>query len=219
MGLLKFFGKRALTSFKRSIDDLQETLNEIDVENIESRFSELRSDLNSEFEKLINQFKKVGNKLIVEVPYDRDTQTLSYKLEDGVMTVTVETCEETENGSFKSKSVTTRTIPEGVNVDEMKHKYLDKEKKMLFIFKNSNKVEVVEENASKTDDFEPIGENEVKDEEPIKLSKEEMLKKMVHMHLNGCSYRKIAEECGVSDKTAKRWIGAWLTEHDAEGCA
>ena len=46
-----------------------------------------------------------------------------------------------------------------------------------------------------------------------------MLKKMVHMHLNGCSYRKIAEECGVSDKTAKRWIGTWLTQHDAEGCA
>ena len=51
------------------------------------------------------------------------------------------------------------------------------------------------------------------------LNNEEMLKKMVHMHLNGCSYRKIAEECGVSDKTAKRWIGTWLTEHDAEGCA
>ena len=140
---------------------------------------------------------------------------MSYRIENDTITITVETNEQTESGSFKSKSVTTTSIPEGVCVDNLTQRYLKDEKKMLFILKK-NKIEIVEDD---NDEFEPIGENEVKDEEPIKLSKEEMLKKMVHMHLNGCSYRKIAEECGVADKTAKRWISAWLNEHNTEGCA
>ena len=63
-----------------------------------------------------------------------------------------------------------------------------------------------------TDDFEPIGEE---GDETVD-AREQLIKKMVHMHLNGCSYRKIAQECGVSDKTVKRWIEAALKEED--GC-
>lgn len=218
MGLIKFFGKQALNSFKRAVGDMHSALNEIDVDSFESRFQSMREDFTKEVEKFANKFKNFGGKYVVEVPYDRDKQTLSYKIENGTITITVETNEETENGSFKSKSVTTTNVPEDVCVDNITQRYLKDEKKMLFILKK-NKVEVVNED----DDFEPISdevketEKEVCHETISKTEKDELVKKMVHMHLNGCSYRKISEECGVSDKTAKRWIGKWLTEHDSEG--
>lgn len=218
MGLIKFLGKQALNSFRRAVDDMHSALNEIDVDSFESRFQSMREDFTKEVEKFANKFKNFGGKYVVEVPYDRDKQTLSYKIENGMITITVETNEETENGSFKSKSVTTTNVPEDVCVDNITQKYLKDEKKMLFILKK-NKVEVVNEN----DDFEPISD-EVKNTEKetcketiSETEKNELVKKMVHMHLNGCSYRKISEECGVSDKTVKRWVGKWLTEHDTEG--
>ena len=219
MGLIKFFGKQALKRFKNSVDELNQALNEIDMENVEAHFNELKEDFNKEFDKLKEKFYTVGKKFVVEIPYDRDTQKLSFKMENGMITVVVETDETTSNGTFVSKSTTTRNIPESVNVNEFKQKYLEDEKKMLFIFK-PKKVEQVTENEEVTDDFEPIGEEGAETvSEECEDAREQLIKKMVHMHLNGCSYRKIAQECGVSDKTCKRWINEWLTEHDAAGCA
>lgn len=208
MGLIKFLGKKALNDFKKSIEEIHDTLSKVDADDIENRLNSLREDLNKEFDKLKDQFKARMNKFVVKVPYDRDTQKMSFNIENGLITVVVETDEVTESGSFKSKSTTTRSIPESIDVNEFKHKYLEDEKKMLFIFKGKKTVEVTE-NQEVADDFEPI-------EEPSD-AKEEIVKKMVHMHLNGCSYRKIAQECGVSDKTCKRWVSEWLTEHDAAG--
>ena len=212
MGLIKFLGKRALKDFKESIKEINDTLSKIEPEDIEKHFNSLKEDFNKELDRLKEQFKLKNNKFIIEVPYDRDTQKMSFKIENGVISVTVETDEVTESGSFKSKSTTTRSIPESVDVNEFKHKYLEEEKKMLFIFKGKKVEEVVENEEVMEDNFEPI-----EDDEPISSPKEELIKKMVHMHLNGCSYRKISQECGVSDKTCKKWISEWLTEHDAAG--
>lgn len=217
MGLIKFFGKQALKRFKNSVDELNQALNEIDMDNVEARFNELKEDFNKEFDKLKEKFYTVGKKFVVEIPYDRDTQKLSFKMENGMITVVVETDETTENGTFVSKSTTTRNIPESVNVNEFKQKYLEDDKKMLFIFK-PKKVE------QDTDDFEPIGEEKLETvggEDVIaeaETAKQQLVKKMLHMHFNGCSYRKISQECGVSDKTVKRWIEAALKEDDECVC-
>ena len=206
MGLINFIGKRAFASFKSTIDEMQNALAELETKDFEKELNSLRESVNSELEKFTKKFKKLGKKYVVEIPYDRDTQTLSFMIDKNVITVSVETIEETENGSFKSKNVTTTTIPENVCVDKFTQKYLKEEKKMLFIFKDisSEKEETV------NDEFEPIA-----DDEPFKNPKEELVKKMVYMHHNGCSYRKIAQECGVSDKTAKRWIEEALKEQDS----
>lgn len=211
MGLIKFLGKQALKDFKKGIEELNDTISKIDADDIEKRIESLKEDFNKEFDKLKEQFKLKKNKFIVEVPYDRDTQKMTFNIENGMITVTVVTDEVTENGSFKAKSTTTRSIPESVDVNEFKHKYLDDEKKMLFIFKTKKVTE--NEEVTEDDNAEPIRE------ENENFAKEELIKKMVHMHLNGCSYKKIAKECGVSDKTCKRWVCQWLTEHDAEGLA
>ena len=128
MGLIKFFGKQALKRFKNSVDELNQALNEIDMENVEARFNELKEDFNKEFDKLKEKFYTVGKKFVVEIPYDRDTQKLSFKMENGIIPVVVETDETTANGTFVSKSTTTRNIPESVNVNEFKQKYLEDEK-------------------------------------------------------------------------------------------
>lgn len=218
MGLIKLFSKHTLSTLRQAVDDMQQAFAEVNTEDFEKKFDSLKENFNKEFEKLAKKFKKIGKKYVIEVPYDRDTQTLSYRINNESITITVETREETENGSFKSKTVTTTNIPEDVCVEKITQKYLKDEKKMLFILKRiEDKVESIE------DDFEPI-DTETPQNEEVKenvvdalQAKEQLIKKMVHMHLNGCSFRKIAQECGVSDKTVKRWIGLYLTEHDTEG--
>ena len=211
MGLIKILGKKALKDLKKGLEEIQETLSKVDTNEIEGRLNSLKEDFNKEFDKLKEQFKTKLNKFVVEIPYDRDTQRLSFNIENNLITVVVETDEVTESGSFKSRSTTTRTIPEGINVDEFKHKYLANEKKMLFIFK-PNKIEEEVENESVT---ESPTDDDVNPFQEASEAKEELVKKMVHMHLNGCSYRKIAAECKVSDKTCKRWIAQYLAENDS----
>ena len=169
MGLINFIGKRAFASFKSTIDEMQNALAELETKDFEKELNSLRESVNSELEKFTKKFKKLGKKYVVEIPYDRDTQTLSFMIDKNVITVSVETIEETENGSFKSKNVTTTTIPENVCVDKFTQKYLKEEKKMLFIFKDISSEK--EEKAS------VLGELKAKKEEIAAQPKKENVEK------------------------------------------
>ena len=48
--------------------------------------------------------------------------------------------------------------------------------------------------------------------EGVKPKKESLMKTILSMYENGFSYRKIAAETGISDKTVKRWIQSALKE-------
>lgn len=205
MDTIRLFGKNVVKSLTRAAIEMQTAFNDIDFNDFENRFVSIQNEIKKEIEKLT---KKLNEEYVVEVPYDRDTQTLSYRIENRIMTITVERNENTDNSFLKSKDVTTITIPKYVNIDKITQNYLKDENMMIFIFKKGQNEEegTISEN-------EPTVNN---DNDDNKNNKIKLMEKMYHMRKNGCSYRQIGLECGLSDKTVKKWINAYLVENGKE---
>ena len=74
---------------------------------------------------------------------------------------------------------------------------------------NTETTETVEEATNTTTTESVVAEQTT---EGVKPKKESLMKTILAMHENGFSYRKIAAETGISDKTVKRWIQSALKE-------
>lgn len=233
MGLLKFFGNQALDKIKKNLDDIQASLNEFDFSSkkneLEETFASLNKKFDDEFKKFANKIKVLRDKFVVEVPYDRDTQVLSYKLEDNVMSVVVETATDTGMTSFNSTATTTTTIPSYVSLEKVTQKYDKENKKMVFSFdkkfeEDANKASelLVDEALNEAEAeaerlfFEDIEEDNGAETERVLFDNVEeedprqaLINKVIRLRNDGLSFKAISRECGISDKTAKRWFSKY----------
>ena len=198
--VLNFLGKKVTDTLSGVLLDLHKLAKEIEETDFEKEFNTMKQT----FKDLL---KKKDNEYVLEVKYDRETQTLQFKIEDDTLTVIVE--EKTENGNFNSKSTTTVTIPSDVLVDKITQEYDSENKIMLFKMKKTN----VEEQPTVEEEFEPIGETQPKEEIVVETPKsnkpmtsDELLKVIVGMYKDGASFRTISKEVGLSDKTVAKYI-------------
>lgn len=198
--VLNFLGKKVTDTLSGVLLDLHKLAKEIEETDFEKEFNTMKQT----FKDLL---KKKDNEYVLEVKYDRETQTLQFKIEDDTLTVIVE--EKTENGNFNSKSTTTVTIPSDVLVDKITQEYDSENKIMLFKMKKTN----VEEQPTVEEEFEPIGETQPKEEIVVETQKsnkpmtsDELLKVIVGMYKDGASFRAISKEVGLSDKTVAKYI-------------
>jgi hypothetical protein len=197
---LNFLGKKVTDTLSGVLLDLHKLAKEIEETDFEKEFNTMKQT----FKDLL---KKKDDEYVLEVKYDRETQTLQFKIEDDTLTVIVE--EKTENGNFNSKSTTTVTIPSDVLVDKITQEYDSENKIMLFKMKKTN----VEEQPTVEEEFEPIGETQPKEEIVVETPKsnkpmtsDELLKVIVGMYKDGASFRAISKEVGLSDKTVAKYI-------------
>lgn len=198
--VLNFLGKKVTDTLSGVLLDLHKLAKEIEETDFEKEFNTMKQT----FKDLL---KKKDNEYVLEVKYDRETQTLKFKIEDDTLTVIVE--EKTENGNFNSKSTTTVTIPSDVLVDKITQEYDSENKIMFFKMKKTN----VEEQPTVEEEFEPIGETQPKEEIVVETPKsnkpmtsDELLKVIVGMYKDGASFRTISKEVGLSDKTVAKYI-------------
>lgn len=198
--VLNFLGKKVTDTLSGVLLDLHKLAKEIEETDFEKEFNTMKQT----FKDLL---KKKDDEYVLEVKYDRETQTLQFKIEDDTLTVIVE--EKTENGNFNSKSTTTVTIPSDVLVDKITQEYDSENKIMLFKMKKTN----VEEQPTVEEEFEPIGETQPKEEIVVEtpksnkpMSSDELLKVIVGMYKDGASFRAISKEVGLSDKTVAKYI-------------
>lgn len=198
--VLNFLGKKVTDTLSGVLLDLHKLAKEIEETDFEKEFNTMKQT----FKDLL---KKKNDEYVLEVKYDRETQTLQFKIEDDTLTVIVE--EKTENGNFNSKSTTTVTIPSDVLVDKITQEYDSENKIMLFKMKKTN----VEEQPTVEEEFEPIGETQPKEEIVVETPKsnkpmtsDELLKVIVGMYKDGASFRAISKEVGLSDKTVAKYI-------------
>lgn len=211
MKLLKDFTNSALSMIKKNADEFGKMMKDLDFDfsSAEKKFNELESSFKEQFYELKKRVKELTDKFIVEVPFDRENETLSFKIENGMIIVTTE--RHTENRD--AKSVTETTIPTRFDVNRMIQRYDENNKKMRFIFfktvgeiyKKKGGCQVNEEATNEKEETV----TETKTEDKV-AEKEALIRKMIEMHEKGFSYRKIAEETGISDKTVKRWIKSAL---------
>lgn len=212
-----------LPSFESMASAIRRTFDEFDFNSIETKLNEFGNDIERSFNRLKKRIKNLTDRFIVEVPFDRETQRLSFSIENNVIEIRTETQTETTH----SVSTTTTSIPESVNTDTLMQKYDAEKKKMMFIFFKWNaKVEdETEENVELEDTVEThtnttvesapevtvtstvdVTETDTTNEENAESSKDNLLETILAMHEQGYSYRKIASEVGMSDKTVARWI-------------
>lgn len=198
--VLNFLGKKVTNTLSGVLLDLHKLAKEIEETDFEKEFNTMKQT----FKDLL---KKKDNEYVLEVKYDREAQTLQFKIEDDTLTVIVE--EKTENGNFNSKSTTTVTIPSDVLVDKITQEYDSENKIMFFKMKKTN----VEEQPTVEEEFEPIGETQPKEEIVVETPKsnkpmtsDELLKVIVGMYKDGASFRAISKEVGLSDKTVAKYI-------------
>lgn len=210
--VLNFLGKKMARTFGNALAEINKIAVELENVDYEKEFEKMSKSFNEKMDILL----KKNDKYVMEIPYNRDTQTLQFKIKDNLFTVIVE--EKTENGDFTSKSSTTVTIPNDVCVDKITQEY-DKERKMMVFSMKKNRMtfdveEVVSEPQQVAENEPLVVEVELDDEPQVvrdttekkPKTSEELLKIMIEMYRNGASFKAIAKEVGLSDKTVAKYI-------------
>lgn len=212
MEVLRNLANSAISCIRDGFDEMMRFVNDFDTTKITDCLMEFNNDVREGIEKIKRHISNLNDKFVVEVDYDRNCEVLSHSVDGNELHVIVSLDESCGCEQQVTDREFVTTIPDDVDVTTMKCSYDSVNNKMSFIFKKFNTVEenkeqVVEEQETtaptETESVELDLENEELSFEQRKMI---MAEEMKLMHDEGMSYRKIAKEFGVSDKTVARWI-------------
>lgn len=219
MDIFKSFAKSAIASIREGVDEIIRFANGFEPSKITDSLVEFNDSIREGFEKIKSRINNLNDKFVVDVDYDRDCETLSYQIDGDSFEARVLSEPSCECGEDKVSRTVVTSIPDDVDVTTLKCKYDAEAKKMIFVFSKFGHVEETVETTATTETQEVEekinGDNDsdvevelvFEDTEPsFEERKLFMATEMKAMHDEGVSYRKIAKEFGVSDKTVARWI-------------
>ena len=216
MDFLTKFTRDGFRSLRRTTRELTQMIRDFEFPSFEDEFNQIENEFKKQMDKIKERIKNLTDRFIVEVPFDKEKQELSVSVNKNVLTVVLDSYDEATNTT--GNAMTQTTIPEDVDPTTMKQVYDTENKKLIFVFmkkkinnsetENTETTETVEETTNNTT-TESVSEQTT---EGVKPKKESLMKTILSMYENGFSYRKIAAETGISDKTVKRWIQSALKE-------
>lgn len=217
MDFLTMFTRNGFRSLRRTTRELTQMIRDFEFPSFEDEFNEIENAFKKQMDKIKEKIKNLTDRFIVEVPFDKEKQELSVSVNKNVLTVVLDSYDETTNTT--GNAMTQTTIPEDVDPTTMTQFYDKNNKKLVFVFMKKKINNVETEDTETTETVEgttnnTTTENVVAEQttEGVKPKKESLMKTILAMHENGFSYRKIAAETGISDKTVKRWIQSALKE-------
>ena len=216
MDFLTKFTRDGFRSLRRTTRELTQMIRDFEFPSFEDEFNQIENEFKKQMDKIKERIKNLTDRFIVEVPFDKEKQELSVSVNKNVLTVVLDSYDEATNTT--GNAMTQTTIPEDVDPTTMKQVYDTENKKLIFVFmkkkvnnaetESTETTETVEETTNNTT-AESVAEQTT---EGVKPKKESLMKTILSMYENGFSYRKIAAENGISDKTVKRWIQSALKE-------
>lgn len=217
MDFLTKFTRDGFRSLRRTTRELAQMIRDFEFPSFEDEFNQIENEFKKQMDKIKERIKNLTDRFIVEVPFDKEKQELSVSVNKNVLTVVLDSYDEATNTT--GNAMTQTTIPEDVDPTTMTQFYDKENKKLVFVFmkkkvdnvetENTETTETVEEATNTTTTESVVAEQTT---EGVKPKKESLMKTILAMHENGFSYRKIAAETGISDKTVKRWIQSALKE-------
>lgn len=217
MDFLTKFTRDGFRSLRRTTRELTQMIRDFDFPSFEDEFNEIENAFKKQMDKIKERIKNLTDRFIVEVPFDKEKQELSVSVNKNVLTVVLDSYDEATNTT--GNAMTQTTIPEDVDPTTMTQFYDKDNKKLVFVFMKKKINNVETENTETTETVEGTTNNTTTESvvaeqttEGVKPKKESLMKTILAMHENGFSYRKIAAETGISDKTVKRWIQSALKE-------
>ena len=131
MNLLRNFGKTCFDALQSFSDEIQKELESTNWNKFEKEFNEMSNAFKEKLSNFKMKVKEHAEKFYIEVPFDINTQILTYELRPNLITVTVKN-DETET-SFSEERKYERSIPSSFRGCTISEKYLKDEKVMLFI--------------------------------------------------------------------------------------
>ena len=216
MDFLTKFTRDGFRSLRRTTRELTQMIRDFEFPSFVDEFNQIENEFKKQMDKIKERIKNLTDRFIVEVPFDKEKQELSVSVNKNVLTVVLDSYDEATNTT--GNAMTQTTIPEDVDPTTMKQVYDTENKKLIFVFmkkkvnnaetESTETTETVEETTNNTT-TESVSEQTT---EGVKPKKESLMKTILSMYENGFSYRKIAAETGISDKTVKRWIQSALKE-------
>ena len=216
MDFLTKFTRDGFRSLRRTTREITQMIRDFEFPSFENEFNQIENEFKKQMDKIKERIKNLTDRFIVEVPFDKEKQQLSVSVNKNVLTVVLDSYDEATNTT--GNAMTQTTIPEDVDPTTMKQVYDTENKKLIFVFMkkkvNNAETEITEttetvEETTNTTTTESVSEQTT---EGVKPKKESLMKTILSMYENGFSYRKIAAETGISDKTVKRWIQSALKE-------
>lgn len=217
MDFLTKFTRDGFRSLRRTTRELTQMIRDFEFPSFEDEFNQIENEFKKQMDKIKERIKNLTDRFIVEVPFDKEKQQLSVSVNKNVLTVVLDSYDEATNTT--GNAMTQTTIPEDVDPTTMKQVYDTENKKLIFVFmkkkvnnaetESTETTETVKETTNNTTTESVVAEQTT---EGVKPKKESLMKTILSMYENGFSYRKIAAETGISDKTVKRWIQSALKE-------
>ena len=193
---------------------------EFEFPSFEQEFNEIESTIKKHFDKVKEKFKNLTDNFTIEIPFDRGKgqELASVSVCDNRLVV--EIVSRDAHTHVCGRSMTTHSIPQDVDVTSMRQIYDEENKRILFIFGKKNEVTTEQpttsENVEETSETVETTQETVETTEEVvaqpQTKKDSLMRTILAMYENGCSYRRIAAETGISDKTVKRWIQSALRE-------
>lgn len=127
--LAKMFGRSvfdsALENFKKFSNELNDSINAFQFDDIDKAFSNARKNFNESFNTLKKRVSKTKDNVIINIPYDRNTDTIETSIKDNYFTAVVKNEEGTNEVS------TSVYLDDDVDVDSVSRRY-DAEKKLMY---------------------------------------------------------------------------------------
>ena len=216
MDFLTKFTRDGFRSLRRTTRELTQMIRDFEFPSFEDEFNQIENEFKKQMDKIKERIKNLTDRFIVEVPFDKEKQQLSVSVNKNVLTVVLDSYDEATNTT--GNAMTQTTIPEDVDPTTMKQVYDTENKKLIFVFMKKKVNNAETESTETTETVEETTNNTTTDSvseqttEGVKAKKESLMKTILSMYENGFSYRKIAAETGISDKTVKRWIQSALKE-------
>jgi AraC-like DNA-binding protein len=230
---MNFLSRFRMPSFDSMAKELKRRIEEFDINPIEEKLTQLGFEIEKNFTNLKKKIKNLTDRFIIEVPFDRETQKLFFNIENNVMEVKTETQTETTHSVSTTtttipESVNTDTLIQKYDSENKKMKFIffkwnkldfDEEEEALETDESIESTETVEEPATTTEvpTFEEanvtatstldVDNTAVHTHASTVMNTEDyLLETILALRAQGMSYRAIAAQVGVSDKTVARWI-------------
>lgn len=227
MDFLKRMTLSGLDGIQRTINEIKAQVESCDLSRVEREFD----NFSRHWENVVRKFKENTQRYVVRIPYDADTQIIKSETNGNHFTVRVKN-DETNTGNTESRYIFRHesTIPSHLVNGVITQKYSPTKKQMLFIFTSPVEMENVgnvdelidsinatsEENNTDDATEEPITdsvdaseettETTLTTEDAVVPTEDEINSKIWELYTEGKSYRYIASQVGLSDKTVARRI-------------
>lgn len=129
--LVKTFADSMLSQMKKMSDAMNNSIQNFEWDDFDKAFENAEKSFNKSMKKINKRFKNTSDSLTINIPYNRNTDTLTTTIDNSMFKAIVKTETDTE----QKENVTSIYLDDTVDKDSVTRKYDTEKNLMYFTFK------------------------------------------------------------------------------------